>query len=758
MSENLPQNDEVPNSKSDIHNSQPRQSIRVRSNITTTTESNASADSGNNKPSNSSNDGVVTASADGSNSNNVEWYEMKKGSRPGDRYIRFTTRTLATTNGEEQVLITPWEEYGRRGNFGKVKSFLLGAPLATSRSIHERLGKLQALAVLSSDALSSVAYATEAALFVLVLAPASQHPEGFVMAISVVICLLIAVIAWSYRQTIFAYPNGGGSYIVAKDNLGYTPGLLAAGALMIDYVLTVAVSVAAGVQNLTSAIPSLQSYSSIIGIGLVFLLMLGNLRGIRESGAIFSLPTYFFIVSFLILIGVGLFQVITAPNFQPTPVSLNHADVIGVDGYGTQALSLFLILQAFASGCSAMTGVEAISNGVPAFKKPESKNAATTLVWMASLLIIFFLGISFLADRFQAHPIVNDNETIISQLSRVIFGANSVGYFLIQAATTLILILAANTSFADFPRLASLLSRDRFLPHIFTHRGDRLAFSTGILALGLLAVVLLLIFGVNTQALIPLYAVGVFLAFTLSQSGMVVHWQKEKRKAKSAGTVAKGASRSQLINGLGAFSTGVVLIIIAASKFLEGAWLVVLLIPILFAMFKAIRRHYTRVEKQLALAGASSSTSSGVTIGTADTMNLNNETSYQIIVPVSSINKLTISTLNFAQALGSRVTAIHVSDNPDRISTLKQKWEHSGMDTPLVILESPYRSVVRPLVAYLDTIHERQHNEVLIVMLPEFVARHWWEQILHNQTALRLKAALLYHPGIIVMSVPYQLT
>ncbi len=678
----------------------------------------------------------------------VQWQEVRKGTRPGDRYIRFSRpqpeQTRLKGRGEEAQVIA-WDAESRLNRYIRTKRFLLGSPIATARAAHERLGKIQALAVLSSDALSSVAYATESALFVLVIGVSKDRPEQFIIPISLAISLLIAIVVWSYRQTIHAYPNGGGSYIVAKDNLGIHAGLLAAGALMIDYVLTVSVSVAAGVQNFVSAVPSLADSQLIISIGLVILLVVVNLRGVRDSGVVFAIPTYFFILSFLVMIGVGAFQIITGTPHPAIPLPVGKETI--PDDYNTQAITLILILQAFASGCSALTGVEAISNGVPAFQKPEAKNAATTLIWMGLLLIIFFMGISFLADQLVVHP--NKTDTTISQLSRTVFGDSSIGYYIVQAATALILILAANTSFADFPRLASLLSKDKFLPHIFAHRGDRLAFSTGIIALGGLAILLLLIFGSNTQALIPLYAVGVFLAFTLSQSGMVIHWQKLKRRG---GEGAKGATRSQFINGLGAVSTGVVLVVIAGSKFLAGAWLVVILIPLLYILFRVINGHYVRVEKQLKLEGPASLVST-----LPSSLSLSSEQTYQIIVPVSNLNVVTLSTLRFARVLGSNVTAVHVTDDSEAILNLKSEWEAARLEVPLVILESPYRSIVRPLLTYVDTIHERAQDDVLIIMLPEFVARHWWENVLHNQTALRLKAALLYRPRVVVMSVPYQL-
>ena len=685
--------------------------------------------------------------------------QIRQGSRPGDRYIRlgnFGSSASKTSADYEQPTaidapdsceVIAWNVPARLTGWRKVKQFLVGQPIATANSDEERLSKLKGLAVLSSDALSSVAYATEAALFVLVLGFQRESPTGWIVPISIAICLLTAIVSWSYRQTIFAYPTGGGSYIVAKDNLGETTGLLAGAALMIDYVLTVAVSVASGTANFASAFPAIQPYAVPIMVGLVLLLVLGNLRGVRESGAIFAVPVYFFIISFLALLGVGLYQVIFTnhPLIQPPP---GVKDIIG---FNTEAVSLILILQAFAGGCTAMTGIEAISNGVPAFKKPVSKNAATTLIWMAAILIVFFMGSSILADQFQAQP--SEKETIISQLSRVIFGDASVGYFIVQLATTLILILAANTGFADFPRLAALLGRDKFLPHIFEHRGDRLAFSTGIVALGGLAIVLLIIFQGSVQALIPLFAVGVFLAFTLSQAGMVVHWQKEKQRYPNR---AREFSRSQLINGLGAVSTGIALVVIAVGKFLAGAWLVILLLPLLFFIFKAIQHHYLEVADQISLQTPSPRLTT-LSIPAPAVSADQPLPGFEVIVPVADLNRVSLSTLNFARSLSQRVTAVFVSDDTEAINRLRERWDTMHPGVPLVVLETAYRTVTRPLVTYLEQIHKRNQSELVLVVLPEFVVRRWWEQLLHNQSALRLKAALLYSPGVVVLSVPYQL-
>ncbi|MBI3952306.1 MAG: APC family permease [Acidobacteria bacterium] len=600
----------------------------------------------------------------------------------------------------------------------ELRRFMLGEPLATAHVVHERLSKVKALAVFSSDALSSVAYATEEILLVLVLAgTAALHLST---PIAVAIAVLLVILTISYRQTIQTYPSGGGAYIVAKDNLGTYPGLIAGAALLIDYVLTVAVSIAAGVAAMTSAFPSLAEHRILLAIFFITLITIANLRGVRESGTIFSLPTYMFIVSIFLLIGVGwakhlLYGTGPITTAEPSPP--------------VQGLTTFLILRAFASGCTALTGVEAISNGVPAFRPPESRNASTTLVWMSVTLLVMFLGITSLAHLFRIIP--HEGETVVSQLASNVFGRGSI-YYLVQASTTLILVLAANTSFADFPRLASLIARDRFLPRQLANLGDRLVFSNGIIILGLLACLLIILFGGRTHALIPLYAVGVFLSFTLSQSGMVVRWSRQR---------GNGWGRRAAINGIGALATCIVLIVFATVKFSQGAWIVVLLIPTLVFLFRQIHHHYEFVGANLTLRGFEKP----------------REIRHIVLVPVSDIHRGVVTALEYAKSICQEVRAVYVDLNVEVARAMRQRWKQWYPDVPLVVLESPYRSVIEPLLDYIDEIKKDEGLDTVTVLLPEFVTPRWWQSLLHNQTALLIKGALLFKKGVIVTSVPYHL-
>jgi amino acid transporter len=628
------------------------------------------------------------------------------------------------------VLEATEEAHAPRGRFDRlstsIRRVLVGQPLATAAQAHERLTKVKALAVFSSDALSSVAYASEEILLVLVAAGGAALSG--VLPISVAIVLLLAVVAISYRQTIHAYPNGGGSYIVAKDNLGSLPGLTAGSALMIDYVLTVAVSISSGVAAVTSAVQSLHPYALELSLVALLFMVVVNLRGVRDSGTIFAAPTYLFIGSIFLLIGVGAARVVLGGLS-------GHNLLVGAPPEAavtaTRNLTLFLILRAFASGCTAMTGVEAVSNGVPAFKPPESDNAARTLESMAVILGIMFLGIGVLSHHFGLVP--NAQETILSQLGHRVFVGGPL-YYILQAATFLILVLAANTSFADFPRLSSIMARDNFMPHQFMFRGDRLAFTNGILLLSLLAAVLLIVFDADTDRLIPLYAVGVFLSFTLSQSGMVRHWLRLK---------GKNWRRSLVVNGTGAVATGVVAIIIASTKFLHGAWVVVVLIPCLVGLFYSIFLHYERVSAEQEVP--------------ALPQPLPEQTLGKVVVPIASINRAVIRTLSYARAISSDVTAVHVTDDLAATENLRKQWEEWGISVPLLILETPYRSFLGPFLTYIDALDERAPGSLVTVVLPEFVPAHWWENLLHNQAALRLKLALLSRPNTVVTDVPYHL-
>ncbi len=662
--------------------------------------------------------------------------EERRGSRLGDVRIRIVRPSHPGFRRVKSGVVEATEAaYAPQDRLGKmvsrIKRLLIGIPISTAQAGQERLSKFKALAVLSSDAISSVAYATEAILINLV-AGGSQH-LGLTLPISLVIIGLLCIVAISYRQTIPAYPNGGGSYIVAKENLGTLAGLIAAAALLIDYVLNVSVSIAAGVQNLASLFSGLDQYVVFIDIGLVALMMIINLRGVRESGTIFALPTYFFIGSATLLIVVGL---VKAFVFQHQPLIGDYAPVKAME-----PLSVFLILKSFATGCSAMTGVEAISNGVPVFQKPETRNARTTLTWMAVILGTLFLGITLLAMTYHVEANAAGHPTVIAGIASQVFSGPLVFMFpVFQIATLGILTLSAETSYADFPRLASLLARDKFLPSLFGFRGDRLAFSVGIVFLSVLASLLLIVFQGNTNALINLFAVGVFMSFTLSQGGMVRHWWRLRAQHK-------GWRRSMIINGTGAATTLLVAVVISSMKFLDGAWIVVLLIPILVFMFMGISRHYQHVARER----------------TSDIPIHPRDIHHRFVVPIEGLDRASIQSLAYARSLSRQVTAVHVAidtEEANRVRAAWNEWQHhlnEDEETHLLVIESPYRSLIRPLLAYIDTIHERHPEDTLTVILPEFVVAHWWEYLLHNQTAFRLKAALLFRPGIVVTDVPQHL-
>jgi amino acid transporter len=608
----------------------------------------------------------------------------------------------------------------------ELKRLVVGQPLANEQLVHERLPKRLALAVFSSDALSSTAYATEAILIVLSMAGAAALWLATPIALG--IAVLLMTVAFSYMQTIKAYPQGGGTYIVARENLGTIPSLTAASALLIDYILTVAVSMSAGVAAITSAWPMLEPYRVELAVGLIGLVSLANLRGVKESGAMFAIPTYTFVASMFLLIGTGLFNIVTG-HVTPAPPPTPHL----ADGVG--ALSLFLILRAFAAGCTALTGIEAIADGVPAFKKPEARNAAITLAIMAALLIAMFLGITVLANAYHIIPDgSSEPETANSQLARAIFGAGSPFYFLLQIATMAILVLASNTAFADFPRLAYFLARDRYFPRQFTQRGDRLVFSNGIVVLGLIASILVVAFHAREQALLPLYAVGVFISFTISQTGMVRRWWRLR---------TPGWRRSALINGAGAVMTGIVMLVLAITKFREGAWAVLLLIPLMVTVLLNIHQHYQAVARQLSLADAPRP--SPVRRHTA-------------LVLISGVHRGMLPALQYALSIApDNVTAVYVDLDPENTEKIRRKWNEWGCGIPLVILPSPYRSLMQPLLQYIDEVEARYDDDVLTIILPEFVPSKWWQYILHNQTGLQLKAALFFSRGKVVTSVPYHL-
>lgn len=604
---------------------------------------------------------------------------------------------------------------------GQVKRVLVGRPIPSSLAHHERLTKATGLAVLSSDALSSVAYASEEILRVLMVGGLATLTLS--RPISLLIATLLAVVAFSYRQTIKVYSRGGGDYMVAKENLSVTAGLTAAAALLIDYTLTVAVSVAAGVAAITSAFPSLHISRVTMGISCVVVLALANLRGIRESARAFSVPTFGFIGVMLLLVAVGIFRQLTGSTIEAIPVE----PLATLD---TGPLTTFLLLTAFANGCTAMTGVEAILDGTPAFKPPEAKNAGQTLIIMAGLAITLFVGVTFLATAVGAVP--SERETIVSQVGRSVFGSGTFLYFTLQGATTLILILAANTAYADFPRLASVVARDRFMPRQFMNQGDKLAFSNGIIALSVVACGLIWVFDGDTHRLIPLYMIGVFLSFTLSQTGMFLRWRRQR---------PPGWKLTAAINGIGAILTGVVLVIIAITKGPEGAWIVIVLIPALVALFRITKKHYDEVADQLTLRD-----------WTPPARRTN-----VVLVPISGVQRAVVAALRYAESISTDVRAVYVNDNTEQIAALRNEWRTWGGSVRLVVLESPFRSLMEPLLEYIDQVERERSNAYITVVLPEFVPSQWWHHLLHNQRALLIKGALLFRPNVVVTSVPFHL-
>lgn len=647
------------------------------------------------------------------------------GHRVGDRVVRVSRHRNFWGSGSGALVLRPAATEPRSGAsraWWRAKRFLIGQPIPTAEEGNERLTRIKALAVLSPDALSSVAYGGEAAMRVLLLAGVGAL--GLILPISLAIALLLLIVATSYQQTIEAYPSGGGSYIVALENLGIIPGLVAGAALIVSYILTVAVSIAAGAEAIVSAFPNLQQYHMALIIGAVVVMTVVNLRGVREAGSVFVVPTYVFVLTILGLIAFGVFRLYTdgIPYVPGDP---------GPEA-GTEPLTWFLILSAFSKGCSAMTGTEAIANAVPAFKAPESRNARITLGWMAGLLAIMFIGISFLATQIGLVPAPEGSETVLSQLTRLIVG-DSWYYYLVQFSTAIILTVAANTCFAGFPWLLKIMARDRYVPSWFGLRGDRLVFSTGMITLAAASVVLLVAFQGSVDRLLPLYAIGVFTAFTLSQSGMVMHWLRGRESARG---------RKVAVNGIGAATTAMVTLIIAVTKFGEGAWLVMVVVPIIIAACMLVHQHYLAAAQQL---------NARTLVGRKGRPPL-------VLLPVGSLNLVTRQALAFCQDLSQRVVAVHVASEAEEAEALRKEWQQAAPDVPLVVIESPYRMLVPPLLAYVDALGESYPDDYLLVVLPEFVPKRWWENVLHNQTALRLKAALLFRPGVVVANYPFQLS
>jgi len=619
--------------------------------------------------------------------------------------------------------------------------WLVGRPLPTADAEGQTIGKAVGLAVFSSDALSSTAYATQEILVVLALAGTATF--ALALPISGAIVVLLSIVVLSYYQTIHAYPGGGGAYVVARENLGELPAQVASAALLTDYILTVAVSISSGVAQITSAFPALFGLRVELAVVLVLGIMVVNLRGVREAGALFAVPTYLFLAAMSGTVGWGLYR--WASGSLPAVTDPPPLDAHGV----LQPVTLFLILHAFSNGTTALTGTEAISNGVPAFREPRGRNAAATLVAMASILGSLFLGITFLGVRCGAVP--SDSETVISQLARTIHGGRGPLYLAVVIATVLILVMAANTAFNGFPRLSALQAADGYLPRQLTYRGSRLVYSRGIVVLAVLASLLIVGFGASVSALIPLYAIGVFLSFTLCQAGMTRRWWKagrlppggERQERASRLRHERGWLPKMALNGFGALCTAAVAVVFAVTKFRDGAWMVVLLVPLLVALFLAIRRHYRTLERRLSLDDW----------GAPPRIRR-----HRVIVPVSSVHRGTLVALHYARSLSDDVTAVHVSNEALAAEELRRSWERWGDGTRLVVLDSPYRLLLEPLLEYIEQIAaQRQRNETLTIVVPQFVPRRSWHTLLHAQTAGFLRLALLFRPGIVITSVPYQL-
>ncbi len=620
------------------------------------------------------------------------------------------------------------------------QTLLIGRALPTTDIAHQTVGKLVGLAVFAADALSSTGYATEAILFTLAAAGAASL--GLVMPIAIAIVILIAIVTFSYEQTVHAYQGGGGAYIVARDNIGEAPAQIAGGALLTDYILTVAVSVSSGVAQIVSAVPSLYNYRAIIGVALVIIMMTINLRGVRESGKVFVVPIYIFVTMMTLTIIVGLVRYFTGS----LGTLVNPPEMIAVDV--VKAVTPFLLLHAFSSGTSAMTGIEAISNGITAFKEPRSRNAGITLIWMSCILGTLFIGISFLTGKIHAIP--SNYETVISQVGRTVFGGEGIVYLIMLFSTALILILAANTAFADFPRLSAIQAADGFLPRQLKRRGGRLVFSNGIVTLGIIASVLIIIFQANVNRLIPLYAIGVFLSFTLSQAGMAHRWWKSghlknNEVIQERGSVLqydKGWRFKMIVNGFGAVCTFVVMLVFAITKFKDGAWIVIILIPVAVAFFFSIHHHYKKLAGQLSLNNYNLP------------MHIRRN---RVIMPISGVHRGTLAALRYARNLSKDVTAVHISIDAEETEKLKKKWETWGDDIRLVVLDSPYRLFLEPLLEYIKELEQvKARDESITIVVPQFIPKNWWSSFLHERTAEALRKSLLNHEGIIIMEVPYQ--
>jgi amino acid transporter len=617
-------------------------------------------------------------------------------------------------------------------------TWLIGHPLSNADADHQLIGKIIGLAVFSSDALSSVAYGPQEILAVLLAAGFGALHLSFPIAIGIFI--LLAILTFSYEQTIHAYTGGGGAYIVARDNLGELPAQMAGAALLTDYILTVSVSTASGVAQITSAFPNLFDYRVEMSVALILLVMVINLRGVKESGITFAVPTYFFLVMIYVTVGIGLFRAFTGTlGSVPTPPEVDP---------GTSAITMFMILRAFANGTSSVTGVEAISNGIMAFKEPRSSNAGKTLLWMSAILGSLLLAVTYLAVYIHAVPA--ESETVVSQIARTVYDGRGFLYILTISATTVILVMAANTAFADFPRLGALTAGDGFLPRQLTYRGSRLVYSRGIVALALISSGLLILFKASVTNLIPLYAIGVFLSFTLSQSGMARRWWKSGHlkpgiEVEEPGSILKydkGWRHKMVINGLGAVCTFVVMVVFAATKFTDGAWIIIVITPIMIAIFFAIHRHYKELAKELSLENF---------------VDQSRVVRNRVIMPVSGVHKGTLAALRCARTLSNDITAVHVSVDAKETAKVEAKWMEWGEGYRMIILNSPYRLFYEPLMEYIDRIEKScRPGDVITIVVPQFVPRSFLAIFLHTRTAESLRKVLLNRPNIVITEVPYQ--
>jgi amino acid transporter len=620
------------------------------------------------------------------------------------------------------------------------RTWLFGRPLQTADAPHQTIGKLVGLAIFASDALSSTAYATQEMMVILAFAGTAAF--GYVFPLSVAIAILLGIVTLSYEQTIHAYPDGGGAYIVSRDNFGDMAAKIAGAALLTDYILTVAVSTSSGVAQIASAFPVVYPYRVLLAVVLVMFVMLMNLRGVRESGTAFAIPTYYFVFVMFLTVGLGLFRSFTGSLGQVVdPPPMHIPDVLAV-------VTPFLLLHAFSSGTAALTGVEAISNGTTAFREPRSRNAGITLIWLALILGTLFMSISYLSPHIGAVP--SEEETVISQLARTVYGGRNLMYLAVILGTTLILILAANTPFAGFPRLSAMLAEDGFLPRQLTYRGSRLVYSRGITVLALFACLLIVVFNASVTLLIPLYAIGVFLSFTLSQAGMAVRWRKCGKLPPGVEVKEPGSTLSydphwrlkMAVNLVGTTLTALVAVIFAVTKFEDGAWIVLILIPILVAGFSMIHEHYKRLAADLSLDEYGAPPRLG---------------RHRVILPVSSVHRGTLAALEYAKTLSDDVTAVHVSMDPDEVPRIREKWEEWGEGVRLVVLDSPYRLLIEPLLEYIEEVNAtRQPNDTITIVVPQFVPKTWWSNALHTQTAFMLGLALRFKPGVVITNVPYQ--